>query len=419
MSFPGLYRAIKEMVRDEVLQTQTARSIMRKSGFRGGLAVSGEATILSLEGSKRFCFTPNGGVWPGDMHWAIDSGKAYVWGFNYENAFGNPASRLIDAALSPVRSAQGIEDAQKIVGLIQGTQILRSDNTVWVSHLPGSLSGVQGHEFELWTEDVIDISGYSEPSVGAFYVLKEDGTVWAQGDDLVGQGPTVGFPYAPDGNHLYQLPTDVVNDVVQIECGFRSLAWRQSDGTIGTWAFDDADPTFPTLSFAPDNVLKMKGNAFGVHVLTDAGEIWATGGNQRGEYGNSTFSLTDDFTVFYQADGTGYTDVAGSNGAVFATKGEAGELYSWGLGGYLSGRGALAPNASTPTQITSPHLDGWVSVSGFESSFNGFATRDDGCVYVWGIQAAGELGQGYGGTPYPEEPIPLLVGEGFPQLPSV
>lgn len=42
MSFPTVYREISEMILDDVLKTELARAIMRKSGFMPGGAFSAE-----------------------------------------------------------------------------------------------------------------------------------------------------------------------------------------------------------------------------------------------------------------------------------------------------------------------------------------------------------------------------------------
>ena len=289
-----------------------------------------------------------------------------------------------------------ITDAQQVAVSDHAVAILRSDGSVWISGPPADPGSPNQFGFEELSgiSDVVAIEATTPiVSVSSFYFLKNDGTVWGIGQQMAGNAPPIPQNqwWAPFPNVVYQMPTSKISGVTQISAGQTKLAFLKSDGSVKVWFNNQANPLTP--SSPPANIVKLSSSAAGVHVLTSDGDIYATGSNARGEYGDSTTGTpVDPFGTFHKTDGTDYTDLAASDFSVFAIKDT--KLYSWGQNGPRSGRGLSAPEVHTPTEITSGELEGWTSVYGHYDCIHPMAEFEDGCLYVWGQQDFGQFGMG-------------------------
>jgi len=211
---------------------------------------------------------------------------------------------------------------------------------------------------------------------------------------------------------VLQMPTDKVADVVEIACQSNGLVFREEGGAVGVWPWQEENPIYPTGQ--PAGVTKIHAGA-GPLLLTEDGEIWVTGLNQDGQYGDGTItSEIDIYESWHKADGSDYTDVAGAGARVIAVK--DGMLWTWGAGGSLSARGVSAPTASTPQEIVG--TEETEKVYGYWSAFAAMLKKEDGCVMIWGSNAWGSLGRGYTGG---EEGTPQILefSEAYPPWPVV
>lgn len=427
-AYPRLRSEIRRMVRGIVWRRLTAQKIMRKAGFRPGSSSSGPPTpILSLPGTTRTCFSPTGPIWPSDPgYFAIDDGRLLGWGFNSSNIFGeiDPASYHS----TPTALAPGLSDCLDVRMCGTFSALLRSDGVVYRSYESDSSFVPPGavHTF-LEIENspgAIDIASHHE-TVGSWdslYVLKDDGTVWALGNWLAGMG-SGNFPYVPsyhwtnDVDVLTQMPTTKVSDVVRIQGSgtdvSSKLIFEKEDGTVGIWQNQTANPVYPT-GLPADPIVKIRA-ASSVMILTDAGEIWVTGANGSGQYGNGTTSATS-YASWHKTNLSGWTDLGIQASSPFGIR--DGLLYSWGGDAFQSWtlRGS---SSSVPVDVSNGR-DDWLKLWANHRSPNPMATVTGGCTYTWGIQNFGQFGRGYISLPTGElfEPEQVLFPATYPPWPG-
>jgi len=225
--------------------------------------------------------------------------------------------------------------------------------------------------------DVVDafsnvISGVSTVSAGGNYsqLLKEDGTVWAWGDNYYGQL----------GNGSY------TNASTPIQVQFSN---SQALGNI------------QALSTGPYHSVALKND----------GTVWSWGYNYYGQLGCNNDVTSPNPVQVVHADGTPFTDVmavsAGMNHSLALKK--DGTVWAWGYNYYGQlGNGDISYGASnqlTPVQVqlsTGAPLTNIVAIDA-GASFN-VALKDDGTLWVWGSNVNGELGDGtYTSKAYPQQ----------------
>lgn len=421
MSYPRSYRGIKDAVRSWAYEKANATSIIRKSGFRPLASDSGiPRPILSIEGSRRVCFSPFTVFAHDENELAIKDGELYFWGLLGTNA---APDAMAQGSLIPKRIPGGPGDLVDVAAAEPAnTLLLGEDGTVYYRGFfrtdtpegPVTLSGAP--------DSVTQIAhNFSEAPRPSFYMLKDDGTVWHFGEKGAGMSFN-DFPPEPwqwrgdDPSVIEQMPTDRVSDIVEIACPYNGLVFRESGGDVGVWYWQSSslapDTEFPVYpSGQPSGVVKIVGQGEGGPVvLTEDGEIWASGNNSFGQYGNGTTSGTS-YASWHKADGSGYTDVATASASILAVK--DGTLWTWGHGGVRSARGASAPDATTPQD------------TGFEANmvFGNYIVKapmlqkEDGCVMIWGENGIfGWLGRGYTGG-VEESPQILEFSEAYPSWP--
>ncbi len=419
MTFPNVWREIREALKDMALETPMARGIMRKAGYvAGSSSGSSAAPILSLYGSRRVCFTPAFVRSTDQTNWAVLRDGLYVWGSNAAGQMSLPEGNpTVLWALEPTRHAPEVSGVIDVAGTAASTSVLKSDGTVLIG---GTLDQSQPtpafHSTAL--TGITQLAAHRKDFTGdAHYYLKNDGTVWGMGSFMAGMG-TIADPYivpyawTEDVWTPSQMPTDKVSDVVEISAQFTGLLFRKSDDTVGFWA---NQTEFPVMTSAPASpITKMRGGFAHTLILTDDGDIYATGNNSFGQFGNGTFTSDLSRSAWHQATGTGYTDVDGAELASIAVSGS--QLYTWGIGDPISARGPSAVTTHTPTAITD--MDDVVSVVGNNVTSVAFAIKEDGCIWVWGTNLRGQLGRGYLGGES-SVPVQVLFSEAYPAYSTV
>ncbi|WP_328591784.1 hypothetical protein [Candidatus Frankia alpina] len=189
------------------------------------------------------------------------------------------------------------------------------------------------------------------------YALREDGTVWAWGDNDEGQlgnGTTASSP----------LPVRIIG-----LSGVRAIAGGQEAG----------------------------------YALRRDGTIWAWGANDEGQLGNGTIvSSTVPVAV---RNLTGVTAIAASSEGAsgYALRGD-GTAWAWGL----NNTGQLG-NGTDDTSLVPVQVNGTTGLVGVTAisadSFSGYALRQDGTVWAWGSNFFGQLGRGLTTPPYSLLPV--------------
>jgi alpha-tubulin suppressor-like RCC1 family protein/subtilisin family serine protease len=134
---------------------------------------------------------------------------------------------------------------------------------------------------------------------------------------------------------------------------------------------------------------------------------WAWGGNGSGQLGDCT--TTQRTTPVQVSNLSGITEVAGGNGYSLAVK-DDGTAWAWGANQYgqLGDGTTLYPSGYRPTPVKVSGLSGVKDVAA--ASEHSLALKDDGTVWAWGMNWAGQLGDGTTTPSYPSgRPTPVKV----------
>ena len=247
--------------------------------------------------------------------------------------------------------------------------------------------------------------------------LKSDGSVWAWGENSWGQ--------LGDGTNTGRSsPVQVIQAagtvITKISNNIDYSLLLKNDGTV--WAFGQndygqlGDGTY-TPRNTPVQVIQTAGtpptyfanaiaiaagtaSSLGPHslALKSDGTVWAWGRNNAGQLGDGTTASRNTPVQVIQTAGTPPTyfadaiAIAAGGSFSLALKSD-GTVWAWGLGGYLGD--GTGNNRVNPVQVqTAPstYLTNIVSVSaGWKHSL---AVKSDGTVWAWGYSQFGELGDG-------------------------
>lgn len=292
------------------------------------------------------------------------------------------------------------------------TYAIDEDGTLWGWgwNESGQLGLGAGSDERTATPQQISTDKFVMVASGKAYAffLKEDGTLWAAGDNSKGvQGVGDGSAHKV----LTQIGTDNNWKYVNTTRFFGYSAFAiKTDGTLWAWGEGEmcalglggfANKTTPTQVGTDTDWKKVVvGAAHGMGIKED-GSLWMWGWNERGQLADMTEGAGSLFVKTPKQYGTetDWVDVFAVNYCSYAIKSD-GTLWAWGdnqddyLFGYQSND---TTSIYTPRQVTA--IEGKVVfISGCESTRiiatgeNGVATK----VYAWGSNNDGALGDGNG-----------------------
>lgn len=226
--------------------------------------------------------------------------------------------------------------------------------------------------------------------------LKNDGTVWAWGNNDYGQ---LGDGTTTTRTTAVQVPS--LFNITKIAAGNRhSLAVRE-DGAVFAWGdnsdnqarggFDLVVTTPRDISAFSERVVDVAaGNAHSL-ALTEDGHVYAWGSNQFGQLGDGTLESNR----YVASPGLrGVTAIsAGDNHSIAVDT--AGDVYVWGLNlyGQLGARNAEDcgyPYPCLPSPFFLPNLTGDIPVGGGSHTL---LLHRNGEVMAWGWNLFGQLGE--------------------------
>jgi alpha-tubulin suppressor-like RCC1 family protein len=243
-----------------------------------------------------------------------------------------------------------------------------------------------------------------------------DGKVWAWGDDLEGQ--------TGDGGNrtIRELPVEVrdLSSVNSVAGGANSVYALRDNGTVWAWG-DDFEGELgsnvatsiglPRLIGSLNSVNRIAAGAFAAYAIRDNGTVWAWGDNGFGQLGSGSSSLiaTSPEEAVHLA---GVVAVAADTSDGYALL-RNGTVWGWGadfarqLGAgdcrtTMVGSDHVCVASTVPRQVAG--LAGAVAIAAGGNA--GFALLRDGTVWAWGDDECGELGNG---TRTADDAVPVQV----------
>jgi len=320
-------------------------------------------------------------------------GTVWAWGYNFDGQLGVGTHGLETDSDTPVQ----VVDAGDVTGFLTGvaavaagkwhTVALKEDGTVWAwgKNDQGQLGDGNKDTDSDTPVQVVDpgdgtgfLTGVSAMASGISHtvVLKEDGTVWAWGDNFYGQ--------LGDGNK-----------------------WTDSDMPVQVKGYGGSG----TL----EGVGKVAAGEDHTLAVKDNGSVWSWGRNNYGQLGNGNEGTDSATPVQVVGEGgtgtlTGVVAAAG-RGHTIAVMGD-GTVWAWGYNGegqLGDDTGVPGTDSDTPVQVVGYGGEG--TLTGVDAVAAGLhhtvAVKDDGKVWAWGWNFSGQLGNGNGGT---DTDTPVLAG---------
>jgi alpha-tubulin suppressor-like RCC1 family protein len=282
---------------------------------------------------------------------------------------------------------------------------VRSDGTVWAwgDNRVGQL-GDGTTTGRLAPVQVTGLTGVTQVAGGCTHslALRSDGTVWAWGDNRFG---TLGRGTITD-HEVTPAPVSGLAGVTKIAagCGF-SLALR-SDGTVWAWGYNSvgqlgnggtASSAVPVKITALSQVTGISaGWDSSAAVVAGGASVWAWGGNDNGQLGDGTLAgrttpvrVTQIGTVHIAGGAAGGAVEGGEFAAVLGTDGSV-----WAWGNDTLGQLGNAPAAAPVTRPVNTIGAGSGITQISAGLVNMVALKSDGTVLAWGSNQFGQLGNG-------------------------
>jgi alpha-tubulin suppressor-like RCC1 family protein len=335
-------------------------------------------------------------------------GTVWTWGYNSNGQLGNGTTAN---SANPVQ-AGALSGVKYVAAGGFHSVVMKTDGTVWTwgynsngqlgngiigtdSYTPAPVSTLSGV--------MTDIAAGDEFTV----VVKSDGTVWAWGDNSVGQlgnGTTV-------ANSIIPVQVSTLTGVTTVIAGSQYAAALKSDGTVWTWGMNSVGQLgngTTTNSSIPVQV----GGVSGITAIAGGDDFvvalknfrsnstaWAWGNNSSGQLGNGTMNnslspvqvsaLTNVAAIAAGTDHTNVTAIEAGTDHVVIMKSD-GTVWAWGNNSNGQLGNGTTVNSSTPIQ-TSGMTGAAAIIAGLKYTLT---LKNDGTIWAWGYNNAGQLGDG-------------------------
>jgi alpha-tubulin suppressor-like RCC1 family protein len=225
-------------------------------------------------------------------------GTVWAWGLNSkgqigDGTFGNPQK--------VPKQVAGLSDVTAVAAGPLYSLVLRGDGTVWGwgYNKAGQLGNGGFEEREKSPVQAIGLSGVVAIAAGGGHTLalKEDGTVWAAGNNGVGQ-----LGNNSTGQSARFIQTWDLGGIVAIAAGASHSLALKSDGTVWAWGSNKegqlGDGTSNNFRTRPVSTIGLRGvvslaahEAGSLALRTDGaptGSVWAWGSNDSGQFGDGS-----------------------------------------------------------------------------------------------------------------------------------
>ncbi len=324
------------------------------------------------------------------------------------------------AAQPPGATAQttGLADVAGIAARWRHSLALKNDGTLWA--WGDNTSGQLGNETTAFAMSsvpvqVTGLSGVTNAAVGGDHSLAVtgDGTVWAWGGNAVGQ---LGDETTINRSAPVRVSglTNVPGGVRAVAAGLQFSVALKNDGTVWAWGVNDAgqlgdgtttNRTSPVQVSGLTDVAAIVAGTGHVLALKNDGTVWAWGANDEGQLGDGT--TTSRSTPVQVSGGmVGVTALAAGVAHSLAVKND-GTVWAWGMNDSGQLGDGTTTSRSTPVQVSGGMTDVRSIAAG---SYHSLAAKSDGTVWAWGEDDYGQLGDGVRLPSAATTPVPAAIG---------
>ena len=381
--------AVDNITNDEIISLSDTLVTQNNVANQGG---TGDINLYSTNTTEgQFVKVAAGG-----MHSLALMLDGTVWAFGL-NTYGQLGDGTTTNRTSPVQVI-GLNGIKEIAIGEQHSLALKNDGTVWTWGWNGV--GQLGDGTTIGRTSPVKVNGLSGITAIAAgnshsLALKNDGTVWAWGDNYKGQlGDGIG-PNLPPRLTVVQVAG--LRGITAIASGQNHSLALKNDGTVWAWGdnyYGQLGIGTTETSYGPMQVSNLSGvssiAAGGSHsiALKNNGTVWTWGLNSDGQLGDGL--ITSGRLTAEQVSGlSGIIAISGSAFNSSALKND-GTLWMWGNNSYGQLGGGTKIFRPTVTQVIG--LNGITAFSG--GNFHSLALKNDGTVYAWGSNTCGQLGDG-------------------------
>jgi alpha-tubulin suppressor-like RCC1 family protein len=270
-----------------------------------------------------------------------------------------------------------------------GSYLIRNDGALWAwgDYNAGQNAGTPAAEKEnthttpAAVAGMVDLAGISVGS-GHSIALKKDGTVWTWGYNGEGQ---LGTRAAADSRFPKPEQVGGLSGIKAVVAGDRHCVALKDDGTVWAWGnnwhgqLGDGTKNHNSSASQIAGLSGITAIAAGMahsFALAEDGTVWAWGYNDDGELGDG--KRKDRLTPFKIPRLSGVKAIAAGSHHSVALKND-GTVWAWG--GQDKGNRSLRPRRLAGlTHIVAISAGGWYSL----------ALKDDGTVWAWGSIANGD-----------------------------
>jgi alpha-tubulin suppressor-like RCC1 family protein len=189
-----------------------------------------------------------------------------------------------------------IDNVKQVLAGGGNTIFLKEDGTVWATGNNGNGQLGFGDIYKVNIPTKVDIENVKQISIGGRHTifLKEDGTVWATGYNGYGQ---LGLGDETDRN----TPTKIdIENVKQVSAGGEHTVFLKKDGMAWTTGHndngqlglgDDINKDIPQKTYNIEDIKQVSAGDMYTMFLKEDGTVWGTGNNGNGQLGFGDLSI--------------------------------------------------------------------------------------------------------------------------------
>ncbi|BEP15275.1 hypothetical protein acdb102_35860 [Acidothermaceae bacterium B102] len=291
-------------------------------------------------------------------------GTVWTWGDNGDGQLGGVGVPVGGSSAVPLQ-VPGLPSAIAVANAGEANYALAADGTVWAwgNNASGELGDGSAVPYRSLPAVVPGLANVTALAGGAetAFALKGDGTLWAWGDNGLGQ-----LGDGTTSNRATPVKT-LISAVTHVASGAYAAIATTSDGAAWTWGYNDSgqlgngttttNPT-PAPVVGITHVVGVAGGYADSYALTSDGHIYGWGANAMGQVGDGTMAPRLTPTVVQL---TNAVQLGGGGDGGYAVMAD-GTARAWG--GNSDGTIGDGTTTARPTPIVIPGLNNVVSIGG-------------------------------------------------------